>query len=83
MDYYIWPVSLYIRLYDQGTGPYTFTVKVPSNCQTTNCDYYLAIKPNGNDSMYTDFYIEGTAMGYVAVGLSSSGGMVRMLRRRI
>ncbi|KAL5477647.1 hypothetical protein EMCRGX_G024472 [Ephydatia muelleri] len=58
-----------------GTGPYTFTVKVPSNCQTTNCDYYLAIKPNGNDSMYTDFYIEGTAMGYVAVGLSSSGGM--------
>ena len=75
MDYYI---SLYIRLYDQGTGPYTFTVKVPNNCQKTDCDYYLAIKPNGNDSTYTDFYIEGAASGYVAVGLSSSGGMVRM-----
>eukprot|EP00731_Ephydatia_muelleri_P023075 Em0015g658a len=51
------------------------TFKVPNNCQKTNCDYYLAIKPNGNDSTYTDFYIEGAASGYVAVGLSSSGGM--------
>ena len=68
-----------MRTPGQGTGPYTFTATVPDNCQQHNCDYYVATKIHSSDPTYVDFWIEGTAVGYVALGLSSSGEMVSNL----
>ena len=62
----------------QVTQTYRFTATLPSSgCQQSACTYYLGVTKNAYDPNYLDFLMEGSAAGYVAVGFSSTGRMVR------
>lgn len=53
------------------------THRIPSGCDPSHCDYFLAIdtNPNNNDGLL-DFTLEGTARGWLAVGFSKTPNMV-------
>jgi hypothetical protein len=44
----------------------------PRGCRRSSCDYYVGINPNPADSSYLDFYLEGNARGWIAIGFSEN-----------
>ena len=53
--------------------------KTPVNdCEVSDCTVYVGIAVNAGNSSFLDFYIEGDATAWVAVGFSTSPSMVRV-----
>ncbi|KAL5487121.1 hypothetical protein EMCRGX_G019687 [Ephydatia muelleri] len=52
-----------------------FSAALPSGCRGVNCNFYLGIALNKDSPDYLDFWMEGNALGYIAVGLSPTGYM--------
>ena len=52
-----------------------FSVAHPSGCRGVNCTFYLGVALNKDNPDYLDFSMEGSALGYIAVGLSPTGYM--------
>ena len=50
--------------------------KTPDSCDVSDCTVYVGIAVNEGNSDYLDFYIEGDAEAWVAVGVSNSPSMV-------
>ena len=50
-------------------------VSDPPDCDRPTCDLFIGISTNANSSFF-DFYIEGDAAGWVAVGFSETQNMV-------
>ena len=48
----------------------------PSGCDPSTCNTFIGISTNENNSSFFDFYIEGAAAGWVAVGFSETQSMV-------
>ena len=42
----------------------------------SNCNTFVGISVNSGDSDYLDIYMEGAAMGWVAVGFTETPSMV-------
>ena len=49
---------------------------MPPGCNRSDCQFYLAIRTNDNDSSYLDFAMEANAMGWLAVGFAPHPSMV-------
>ena len=64
--------------YFQDTGPddLPLVFKDPADCDRSDCDVYVGIEQNQGNSDYLDFYIEGDAAAWVAVGFSTTPNMV-------
>ena len=60
---------------------YPLEYRNPSNCNVSDCAVYVGIAVNSSDSNYLDFYIEGDATSWVAVGFSTTFNMVRVDKR--
>lgn len=48
---------------------------MPPGCNRSDCQFYLAIRTNDNDSSYLDFAMEANAMGWLAVGFAPHPSM--------
>ena len=59
---------------------YKLEFGLPLGCAKDNCDYYVAMGPNAEDSEFLDVYLQGTAEGWVAVGFSHNQQMVCVCR---
>lgn len=59
-----------------GTNQREFIKTFPSNCNRTTCDYYISIQTNTENPHYLDFVMEASAQGWIAIGFSSTPGMV-------
>ena len=56
-------------------------VSIPEGCNISSvCNLFVGISTNEDNSSFFDFYIEGDANGWVAVGFSESRNMVGGLR---
>lgn len=53
-----------------------FKKTFPSHCNRTTCDYYISIQTNAENPHFLDFVLEASAQGWVAIGFSSTPGMV-------
>eukprot|EP00731_Ephydatia_muelleri_P002827 Em0001g2827a len=49
---------------------YRFNISVPAGCTpyTSNCTFFAALRTNDNSSAWLDYYMEGLATGYLALG---------------
>ena len=63
----------------QSTAPvdYPLVFKTPDGCGVGDCAIYVGIAVNEGNSDYLNFYIEGDAEAWVAVGVSATEDMVR------
>lgn len=50
--------------------------KHPTSCNVSDCDIYVGIERNAGNDHYLNFYIEGNASSWVAVGFTSTPSMV-------
>ena len=58
-------------------------VSIPDGCNiASQCDLFVGISTNEDNSSFFDFYIEGEADGWVAVGFSETQDMVGRTKRR-
>ena len=55
---------------------YALIIRDPAGCVPSECTIFVGIDRNEGNSSYLDFYMEGEAMGWVAVGFSESSSMV-------
>jgi hypothetical protein len=51
-------------------------MKEPSSCNVSDCSMFVSIDTNEGNEEYLNFYIEGDASAWVAVGFSSTPNMV-------
>lgn len=67
----------------QSSLPDNITIGLPEGCLSDsnggNCKYIARIGPNLDNNSFVDFYLETTAIGYIAVGFSLDRTMVRYL----
>eukprot|EP00731_Ephydatia_muelleri_P037926 Em0599g4a len=49
---------------------YRLVTAIPAGCDPSNCDYYLGIRTNDEDSEFLDFMMVGKAQGWIAIGFS-------------
>ena len=63
----------------QTTDPvdYPLFFKEPSSCTLSDCNIFVGIEVNHGNSSFLNFYIEGNAEGWLAVGFTASPNMVR------
>ncbi len=63
----------------QTTAPedYPLFFKDPEDCAVSDCDIFVGIQVNSGDSNFLNFYIEGTAAAWLAIGFSETPNMVR------
>ena len=49
---------------------YRFNISVPAGCTpyTSTCTFFAALRTNDNSSSWLDYYMEGVATGYLALG---------------
>ena len=49
---------------------YRFNISIPAGCTpyTSTCTFYAALRTNVNSSAWLDYYMEGAATGYLALG---------------
>ena len=55
---------------------YRLTFRNPPNCAPSQCDVFVGIGTNSNDTNYLDIYLEGQADGWVAIGFTNTADMV-------
>ena len=69
----------YLSLPPQTTAPedYRLTFRSPSDCAPSECSFFAGVQTNEGDSNYLDFYLEGAAAGWVAIGVSETASMVK------
>ena len=62
----------------QVTAPeeYRLTFRDPPDCVPSQCQVFVGVDTNSGNSGYLDFYLEGEANGWVAVGFSATPSMV-------
>ena len=76
------PGNQYFRRYSyphaQTTAPgdYPLVFKFPEKCGVRDCTVYVGIQSNEGNASYLDFYIEGDAKAWVAVGFTPTPSMV-------
>ena len=61
---------------------YPYTRRDPTGCTSGaggNCNYFVGIQRNEDDTTYLDFHLEGQAAGWVAIGFSDTASMVTWL----
>ena len=65
----------------QTTDPedYRLTHRTPPGCAPSECSFFAGIQTNEGDSSYLDFYLEGSAMGWIAIGVSATSNMVKCI----
>ena len=71
-------ISLFTPLLFQVRNPedYRLTFRTPPGCIVSNCTSFVGIDINtGNDGVL-DIYMEGQALGWVAVGFTETPDMV-------
>lgn len=74
----LWNPALTVN-FSQVRDPTEFRLilRDPPGCSPESCDIYVGIDTNPQDPAFLDFYIEGAAQAWVAVGFSESPNMVR------
>lgn len=55
---------------------YRLTFRTPDGCIVSNCTTFIGIDTNTGDSGVLDIYMEGEALGWVAVGFTETRNMV-------
>lgn len=57
---------------------YRLTFRTPPGCNLTNCTSFVGIDTNVDNPGFLDIYMEGEALGWVAVGFTQTRDMVRL-----
>ena len=55
---------------------YRLTFRTPEGCNVTNCTTFVGIDTNTGNPGILDIYMEGEALGWVAVGFTATRNMV-------
>ena len=63
-------------LQDRDPAEYRITMRLPQDCQPTECDLFIGIDTNAGDNEWLDVYMEGNAERWIAVGFSRTNDMV-------
>ena len=58
---------------------YQLTFRTPEGCNVSNCTSFVGIDVNEGNGGFLDIYMEGQALGWVAVGFTEEPNMVRPL----
>ena len=60
---------------------YRFNISIPAGCTpyTSTCTFYAALRTNVNSSEWLDYYMEGAATGYLALGWNNVSQTVSKL----
>ena len=63
----------------QTTPPDSLSLKFqdPEDCSASKCKTFVGMERNGGNKEYLNFYLEGEASAWVAVGFSKTESMVR------
>lgn len=67
----------------QTTPPDSLSLKFqdPEDCSASKCKTFVGMERNGGNKEYLNFYLEGEASAWVAVGFSKTESMVRGAER--
>lgn len=57
---------------------YQLILRTPPDCNLTNCTTYIGIDINAGNNGFLDIYMEGEALGWVAVGFTQTRNMVQL-----
>ena len=62
----------------QSAAPQDYTViaRSPSGCEPSACDRFFGVQVNADNDSYLDFYMEGNAQGWLALGFTLTPNMV-------
>ena len=65
-------VCIYLCYMQASGASYRFNISIPAGCtHPSSCTFFAALRTNDNSSEWLDYYMEGAATGYLALGWNS------------